>query len=200
MVQTPWFVANQPVLREFWGLTLEKRGFGLQTPCFAQTLSFVQNRGFGGCWDKIPNFTNFQRRSENNFKDVLAFSKIESIYNPGGHLKKCRSPGQEKCRGNLNRYTKRPLQDSAIIFSTPGWGNLRFYCANHRVSCKCQQPPGRKIHRFFRWKMPFAVFRSGSGVSESAEEVLRKVPVRKGVPRKVPRKCSGGLEAAWLRG
>ena len=71
-----------------------------------------------------------------------------------------------KNRGNFNRYTKRPLQDSAIIFSTPGMGESAFYCANHRVSCKCQQPPGWKIHRFFRWKMPFAVFRSGSGVSE----------------------------------
>ena len=45
-------------------------------------------------------------------------------------------------------------------------GESAFYCANHRVSCKCQQPSGRKIHRFFRWKMPFAVFRSGSGVSD----------------------------------
>ena len=69
-------------------------------------------------------------------------------------------------RGNFNRYTKRPLQDSAIIFSTPGMGGSAFYCANHRVSCKCQQPPGWKIHSFFRWKMPFAVFRSGSGVSD----------------------------------
>ena len=73
-------------------------------------------------------------------------------------------------RGNFNRYTKRPLQDSAIIFSTPGMGGSAFYCANHRVSCKCQQPPGWKIHRFFRWKMPFAVFRSGSGISEFIKE------------------------------
>ena len=62
------------------------------------------------------------------------------------------------------------LQDSAIIFSTPGMGGSAFYCANHRVSCKCQQPPGRKIHRFFRWKMPFAVFRSGSGISDPCSE------------------------------
>ena len=73
-------------------------------------------------------------------------------------------------RGNFNRYTKRPLQDSAIIFSTPGKGESAFHCANHRVSCKCQQPPGWKIHRFFRWKMPFAVFRSGSGVSDKNKE------------------------------
>ena len=45
-------------------------------------------------------------------------------------------------------------------------GESAFYCANHRVSRKCQQPPGWKIHRIFRWKMPFAVFRSGSGVSD----------------------------------
>ena len=34
--------------------------------------------------------------------------------------------GSGNLRGNLNRYTKRPLQDSGIIFSTSGWGNLRF--------------------------------------------------------------------------
>ena len=45
-------------------------------------------------------------------------------------------------------------------------GESAFYCANHRISCKCQQPPRWKIHRFSRWKMPFAVFRCGSGVSE----------------------------------
>ena len=74
-----------------------------------------------------------------------------------------------KNRGNFNRYTKRPLQDSAEFFSTPGMGESAFYCANHSVSCKCQQSPGWKIHRFFRWKMPFAVFRSGSGVSEKTQ-------------------------------
>ena len=41
MVQTPYFAANQLVLREFSGLALQKRGFGLQTPCSAQTLSFL---------------------------------------------------------------------------------------------------------------------------------------------------------------
>ena len=69
-------------------------------------------------------------------------------------------------RGTFNRYTKRPLQDSAIIFSTRGLGEPAFYCANHRLSCEFLQPPGWKIHRFFRWNMPFAVFRSGSAVSE----------------------------------
>ena len=55
---------------------------------------------------------------------------------------------------------------NAMIFSTPGMGGSAFCCANHRDFCKCQQPPGVKIHTFFRWKMPFAVFRSGSGVSD----------------------------------
>ena len=64
----------------------------------------------------------------------------------------------------------RVLQDYSIIFSIPGMGETAFYCANHRISCKCQQPPGWKIHRFFHWKMPFAVFRSGSGVSENFSE------------------------------
>ena len=74
-------------------------------------------------------------------------------------------------RGTLNRYTKRPLQDSAIIFSTPGMGVSAFYCANHRVFCKYQQPPGWKTHRLFRWKMPFEVFRSGSGVSDLRRQI-----------------------------
>ena len=74
--------------------------------------------------------------------------------------------------GNLNRYTKRPLQDSATIFFTPGGGDTGFYCASHRVSCKCQQPSGWKIHTFFRWKMPFAVFVVGSGVSENRAKIL----------------------------
>ena len=55
------------------------------------------------------------------------------------------SPSAKMCRGFLvvlNRYTKRPLQDSAILFSTFGMGESAFYCANHRVSCKCHQPPG----------------------------------------------------------
>ena len=70
-------------------------------------------------------------------------------------------------------FTKRPLQNSAIIFSIFGLGESAFNCANHRVSCKCQQPSGWKIHRFFRWKMPFAVLRSGSRVSEISSEPQR---------------------------
>ena len=89
----------------------------------------------------------------------LFFSKETPCHNPAFP--------QHPSRGTLNRYTKRPLQDSAIIFSTPGIGESAFYCANHRVFCKYQQPPGWKIHRFIRWKMPFAVFRSGSGVSRT---------------------------------
>ena len=68
--------------------------------------------------------------------------------------------------GNLSCYMKRLLQDSVINFSTFGMGESAFHCANHVVSCKCQQPPGWKIHRFFLCKMPCAIFRSGSGVSD----------------------------------
>ena len=69
-------------------------------------------------------------------------------------------------RRTFNRYTKRPLQDSAIISSSPGVGESAFHSANQGVSSKFQHFSGWKIHRLFRWKMPFAVFRSGSGVSE----------------------------------
>ena len=41
VVQTPSSVANQPLLCGFWGLTPQNRGFRLQTPYFAQTLSFA---------------------------------------------------------------------------------------------------------------------------------------------------------------
>ena len=34
----------------------------------------------------------------------------------------------------LNRYTKRPLRDSTIFFSTPGMEESAFDFANHRVS------------------------------------------------------------------
>ena len=38
-----------------------------------------------------------------------------------------------------------------------------------------RQPPGWKIHRFFHWKMPFAGFRSGSGVSDKCPNKLRGI-------------------------
>ena len=66
----------------------------------------------------------------------------------------------------LTATRKDRYRISAIIFSSFGMGESAFYCANHRFSGKCQQLPEWKIHRFFRWKMPFAVFRSGSGVSD----------------------------------
>ena len=50
MVQTPYFAANQPVLRGFWSLTLQNRGFGLQTPCFAQPCPLWGGlEGVGNC-------------------------------------------------------------------------------------------------------------------------------------------------------
>ena len=62
MVQTPYFVANQRVLRRFWGLALQNRGFGLQTPCFAQTLSFVG--GWEGLGFSPPPIFHVPKRSE----------------------------------------------------------------------------------------------------------------------------------------
>ena len=51
-------------------------------------------------------------------------------------------------RGNLNRYTKRPLQDSAIIFSTPGWGNLRFTAQITGFPANVSNPQGGKSTDF----------------------------------------------------
>ena len=55
-------------------------------------------------------------------------------------------------------------------------GQSAFYCANHRVFCKFQQPAGWRIHRFFCWKMPFTVFRSGSGASELSGQHSGEIP------------------------
>ena len=83
-------------------------------------------------------------------------------------------------------------------------GESAFYCANHRVSCRCQQPPGWKIHRFFRWKMPFAIFRSGSGVSECSVQPIIHSKARwastydaNRCPVKVP--CFGHLSCTRLQ-
>ena len=79
MVQTPYFVANQPVLYGFWGLTLQNRWFGLQTPCFAQTLSFCG--GFGGCWWG-QNITSHNVIVSSNFPDyVIIFYIAELVSN-----------------------------------------------------------------------------------------------------------------------
>ena len=61
-------------------------------------------------------------------------------------------------RGNFNRYTKRPLQDSAIIFSTPGMGESAFFCSNHRVSCKCSNPQDGKSTDFSAGKCHLLYF------------------------------------------
>ena len=71
--QTPWsawskppyFVANQPVLRGFWGLALQIGGLDSKSPCFAQTSSFVGGlEGVGAMkadefnflWSDIQNY------------------------------------------------------------------------------------------------------------------------------------------------
>ena len=41
MVHTPYFVVHQPVLRGFGASFGQNGGFRLQTPYFAQTLSFM---------------------------------------------------------------------------------------------------------------------------------------------------------------
>ena len=46
------------------------------------------------------------------------------------------------CSGILNCHTKRPLQASAIVFSTPAMGNLRFPAQITALSEKYQSPLG----------------------------------------------------------
>ena len=42
---------------------------------------------------------------------------------------------------NLNHYKKRPVQDCAMTFSTPGMEESGLYCVNHGASRKFQQSP-----------------------------------------------------------
>ena len=60
-------------------------------------------------------------------------------------------------RGSLNRYTKKTLQDSANIFSTPGMGKSAFYCANHRVA-NVSNPQGGKSTDFSAGKCHLLYF------------------------------------------
>ena len=69
--------------------------------------------------------------------------------------------------GTFDRYTKRPLQDSAIIFSTRGMGESAFYCKSQGF-LQISATPRVENPQIFRWKMPFTVFRSGSAVSDWA--------------------------------
>ena len=123
-------------------------------------------------WPEIPFFEPFSGRFYHF--SLISQARPKSIFRP--FSSPFRTPGPKwictrptglqdfnlKKRiaigGNANRYTKRPLQDSAIIFSIFGLGVSAFYCANHRVFCKYQQPPGWKIHRFLRWKMPYLLY------------------------------------------
>ena len=67
--------------------------------------------------------------------------------------------------------------------------------------------PGVEYHRFFRWKMPFAVFRSGSGVSDfsKAERKMSlkfsKVALNQAFGQDIPRSSEGYSENSrrlWL--
>ena len=143
------------------------------------------NLGQGNCESKIAarqGHFKFYWRVLNGrgltVQMVSSFSCRKLLQTAGNCWKRCVS--LSPYRGNVNRYTKRPLQDSAIISSIFGLEESAFYCENHRVSCKCQQPSGWKIHRSFRWKMPFAVFRSGSGVSDPTSKRLLNLDVSQG--------------------
>ena len=81
----PCFVANQPVLHRFWGLTLRNRGFGLPTPCFAQTLPVICG-GFGGVGIGSAKLTrsNLNGFGEGLEKTNLPFSRLTKILYLGG--------------------------------------------------------------------------------------------------------------------
>ena len=106
-------------------------------------------------------------RGQKTFSDTFRIVFLD----PSGHFS-CRfkhfSGAISFCRRaarTLNRYTKRPLQDSAMIFSPPATEESALPCANH-----LQGFP----HRFFCWKMPFAVFRRGSSISANGKVVGKR--------------------------
>ena len=77
----------------------------------------------------------------------------------------------------LNRYTKSPLQDSVIIFSTPGMGgNLRFTAQIPEFSANVSSPQGGKSTDFSAGKCHLLYFCSGSRVSEISSRAFPELP------------------------
>ena len=77
-------------------------------------------------------------------KDRYSSGLLQESFGPFGPegSRECRDSGPKGPKDSCSRpggFTT--LQDSAIIFSAPAMGESTFYCANHRVSCKCRQPP-----------------------------------------------------------
>ena len=63
-----------------------------------------------------------------------------------------------KFRGHLNRCTKRPPQDSVIILSTPGTGNLRFTAQITGFPAYVSNPQGGKSTNFSAGKCHLLYF------------------------------------------
>ena len=66
--------------------------------------------------------------------------------------------GSHQFRGNVNRYTKRPLQDSAIIFPFSDLGNLRFTAQIAGFPANVSNPQGGKSTDFSAGKCHLLYF------------------------------------------
>ena len=76
-------------------------------------------------------------------------------------------PGTE--RGEPLTATRKDRYRILRYFSPLlGWRHLHFTAQVTGFPESLSKPPAWKIQRCFRWKMPFAVFRSGSGVSDES--------------------------------
>ena len=116
---------------------------------------------FSPCFSPIFGISGF-------FSSVAGRRSLDPRHDSGGELS-VKWFGLN--RENLNRYTKRPLQDCALILSHSRDGGNCVSLCKPQGFLKCQESPLEKIHRFFRWIKPFAAVRSGSGVSDSGPKV-----------------------------
>ena len=94
-------------------------------------------------------------------------------------------------RGNLNRYTTRPLQDSAILFPLSGWGNLRFTVQITGFPANVSNPRGGKSRDFSAGKcrdLRYFIVVPGSltGARDILEGEIPECCARLGWPRRSP--------------
>ena len=63
----------------------------------------------------------------------------------------------------LGEDATSPLHDSAIIICAPGMHKSELHKSQ---TCQFLEPLGSRIHKLLLWNAPFALFSSGSGVSD----------------------------------
>ena len=143
----PYFVGNQAILCGFWALMIQNGGFGLQTPCFAQTLSFV--RGSESLGRRLP-----RQHVPTTIRDSETTIKIKFCVSEGGGLGR-----REENRPKMLFFF---LVGSA---TTIKFWKFKFYrreilLSLHRLLYDSSQICGSKLQSAFhiRWRMLAAQF------------------------------------------